>query len=833
MQNKITLLLLFFILQFSVVALAQTDYSAIKVDNLTDAQVLQILRQAENGGVNTFEKFQNLALQKGMKQEEISKFKLRAEKLNPGKYNSTVNPLNTNNSKNTNLIDPKLNELNLKGEEEDLNKRKKRFQKDLTDTLPKIFGSDLFQNTEMTFEPNLRLATPKGYVVGPDDNLIIDVTGENEVSYTLDVSTDGSINIPYVGRIAVAGLSIDQSISKIKAAMSKIYPAMHSGRTALAINLGNVRSIQVILTGQVYMPGTYTLSSLSSAFNALYHAGGPSEKGTYRNIQLIRNNKVILTIDLYDFLLKGIQKGNVRLQDQDVIHVPVLNKQVLVSGEVNTPAYFEMKNQETLQDLVMFAGGFSSKAYSARLKVIQNTSKEHKIIDVSSENFNSYLPNNGDQVVVEQILERFQNRVEIKGAVFRPGEYQLSPGLTLKQLIEKADGLKEDAFLNRGYITRLNSDNTINLLSFDVKKILSGEEKDVMLLREDKITISSIFDLRDEYEYTIQGEVRYPGTFPFAENTNLEDLIQMAGGFKTGATPNRVEISRRVLNSDVTSANASTAEIFTVNVDENLMLVGPKFNLKPFDIVSVRNAEGYMVQKQVRIEGEVLYPGLYTIVNKSERISDIIKRAGGLTLIAYSAGASLKRPGPKTDQKHIDDKTRKSEEEEDKQSLLLLKSADETGVKNEAVEEKIIQSDLVGIQLEKILKTPLSNYDLILEDGDVINIPKQLQTVKITGEVLNPNNVIYADGKGIRTYIRGAGGFSTKAYKKGVFVKYANGSVQGKRKFLFFSNNPSITPGAEIMVPKKADREKLTPQNWIGISTALASLGAIIVSILR
>jgi protein involved in polysaccharide export with SLBB domain len=420
------------------------------------------------------------------------------------------------------------------------------------------------------------------------------------------------------------------------------------------------------------------------------------------------------------------------------------------------------------------------------------------------------------------------------GAVFRPGSYQLDKGLTLKGLITKADGLTEDAFLNRGYINRLNADNTQHLLSFDVAKIIAGTEADINLQREDKITISSLFDLRDEYKVSIQGEVRAPGTFDYADNMTLEDVIQMAGGFKEGATPNRIEISRRIKNSDAMSASARTADVFNVSVDQNLKIVDTTFILKPFDVVSIRSSEGYQVQKQVKLEGEVLYPGTYTITQKNERISDLIKRAGGLTPTAYSDGASLKRPGAEkvnpTDKNAINNK-----DEEDKK-FLSLKRVQESGVKDTLkadVEQKLIQSDLVGIDLTRILKRPLSRYDLIVEDGDVIRVPRQLQIVKVTGEVLNPNGIVYLPSKSFKQYINGAGGFTASAFRNGAYIKYANGSVESARKFLFFNNFPKVKPGAEILVPKRAERERMTAQSWIGLGTAIASMAAIVVSLLR
>lgn len=797
--------------------------SNIKVDELSDAQILQLVKQAESMGYTSEAQIEQVAISRGVKQDEIAKFRARVEKLKKqgASVQTSEKPAAGTGREYSETTDGG-SITNDKKEDETLVKSK-------------IFGSDLFSGGSITFEPNLRIATPKSYIIGPDDKLIIDLTGDNERTYNLQVSPEGVINLEYVGRISVGGLTIEQASSKIRTAMSKTYPALRTGRTSVAINLGNIRSIQVTVTGQVVKAGSYTLPSLANVYRALYVSGGPSQNGTFRNIQVIRNNKVIATIDVYDFLLKGIQTGNVRLQDQDVINIPAYNARVEISGEVKDAAIFEVKPNETLQDVINFAKGFTAEAYTAKIKTFQNTNKERRMRDISSSQYATYQPKNGDKFVVEAILERFENRVEIIGAVFRPGMYALDRGLTLAGLIKKADGITEDAFLNRGYINRLNPDKTQYFISFDVAKILSGEEKDIPLLREDKVTISSIFDLREEYTVTIQGEVRAPGTFEYANNLKLEDIIQMAGGLKEGATPNRIEVSRRIKNTDPNSTSSKTADLFVLNVDQDLRVIGDKFEIKPFDIITVRNSEGYSIQKQVKIEGEVLYPGMYTITSKDYRISDLIKRAGGLTPFAYAEGASLKRPG--AEKVNPADKNAINNQEEEQKKFLNLERVQEKNGKDtentKKIDEKLVQSDLVGINLERILDKPMSRQDLILEEGDIIRVPKQLQTVKVTGEVLNPNSIVYIPGKSFKQYINGAGGFTSTAWKNRAYIKYANGSAEAAKKFLFFNNYPKVKPGAEILVPVKAEREKITAQAWIGIGTGIASLAAIIVSLLR
>lgn len=853
--------LLFFSLMISQRVSGQTNYSDVKVDELTDVQIRQLIQRAESVGYNDVQ-LEQMAAAQGMKADEIAKLRIRVEKIRrqdggSGSKSSEIksgNQSSGDEGANGRSYSPSNDSDSTKGRLNLAERSNAQLKDAFGNLIPKIFGAELFKSSDIKFEPNLRMATPKSYIIGPDDQLLIDLTGDNEANYKLQVSPDGTIRLQYVGLISVAGLSIEQATSKIRSAMSGTYPSLKSGRTSVSINLGNIRSIKITLLGEVVKPGSYTLSSLSTVFNALSASGGPNENGSFRKIQVIRNNKVISTIDVYSFLLKGIQTGNVRLQDQDVINIPVYQTRVEMSGEVKRPALFEVLNTESLEDVIGFAGGFSNKAYTAKIKVLQNTNKERRITDVSADNFTNYSPLNGDKYVVEPILDRFANRVEIVGSVFRPGQYELESGLTLKQLIVKADGLKEDAFLNRGHISRLNSDNSLALLSFDVDKILKGTEQDIPLKREDKVTISSIFDLRDEYRVDIKGEVRSPGVFDYAEGMTLQALIQMAGGFKEGATPNRIEVARRIKNSDAMSLSAKTAEVMNINISRDLKLQDSTFILQPFDIVSVRNSEGYQIQQQVRVEGEVLYPGIYTVTRKDERISDIIKRAGGLTPLSFAEGASLKRPGPESvrDSKDLTDtesllKSGKSvsiaaknaidRKEEEKQKLANLKRLQSSaGVKDTVAMEsqiEILSSDLVGIDLEKILRSPKSKYDLLMEDGDVIRVPKQLQTVKVTGEVLRPINIVYNTNRSMKQYINGAGGFTYNANKKGAYIQYANGSVDATRKFLFFNNYPKVKPGAEIFVPKRAPREKLGAAGIAGIFSALATVAAVLISVLR
>jgi protein involved in polysaccharide export with SLBB domain len=785
------------------------DYSNIRVDELTDAQVKQFVQQANASGLGA-EKMEQIVIAKGMSTNEIAKLKQRIERLN---IQDNSNPTHTSSSRGLSDNNEQLQyRTSISKEQEALRS--------------KIFGASLFSNSNPTFEPNLRLATPQDYEIGPDDEILIDIFGYSEANYQLRVTPEGTINIPLAGVVPVSGATVEQASSRIRSKLSNIYAGIKNKTTSVNISLGNIRSIKVILTGEVIKPGTYSLPSVATVFNALYACGGPNENGSFRSIQIIRAGNVVSTLDVYDFLLQGSMKKNIRLQDQDVIQVPTYQTRVILNGEVKHPAIFELMKGETLNDLIRFSGGFNEKAYKARIKVLKVTETERMIEDVLAEKFASYVPSTGDEVFVSKILDRYKNRVTITGALFRPGEYELDKGLTLKTLILKAEGLKEDAFLNRGFIIRLKEDLTTEMITFNSSDILTGKSTDISLKREDKITIPSIFDLKEEYKLTINGEVRNPGTFDFAENTTLEALIIRAGGLKESATPKRIEVARRVKSANLLSDTTQIAQVFLLDVDKDLKKTVGDFVLQPFDIISVRPAPGYQIQKSVKIEGEVLYPGTYTISGKNERISDLIKRAGGLTVFAYKSGASLKRVLLNKTQTEID--------------LEYLKLSKLQGLQQKTKDslafdiDQSIRNDFVGINLPRIIRNPKARFDLLLEDGDVINIPRQLQTVKISGEVLSPSSVIFTSGKKLKAYVQESGGFSSKALQKRAFVVYANGSVVGTRKILFFNNYPTIKPGSEIFIPKKEDKaRKITPTEIVAISTGLATIATLLFTVLK
>ncbi len=804
-------------------SLNPNDLSQVRVDELSDEQLLAYLRQAESMGLSG-EQLGQMARQRGMPATEVARLQERLAELSTATLASPRSVQSKEIRQERRLVDSVVTQP---AKPDTAN-----------DGALKVFGASLFQGATALFEPNLRLATPKNYVLGPGDQVLIDIYGRSEDNHSLTITPEGTINIPYVGVVAVGGMTIEQATARISSALATVYSAIRTGATKVTVALGDIRSIKVILTGEVVKPGSYTLPSVATVFNALYYSGGPSESGSFRNIKLIRSGKEIARLDIYEFLINGDFTGNIRLEDQDVLMVPPYESRVTVQGEVKRPAIFELKEGETFDVLLAYAGGFTENAYQARVKVTKRTAREQRIEDLLNSQFANYEPRSGDAYVVDRLLSRFENRVNIAGAVFRPGDYELSPGLTLSMLIKKAEGLKEDAFLNRGTILRLKDDLQRERLAFNVAGVLAGTEPDIELNREDEVTISSIFELREAYTVDIDGEVRLPGQFGFAEGMTLQDLIVLAGGFRESASGSRIEISRRVKDADIHSQSARIAEIFQVDADKGLRKQDQDFVLMPFDRVVIRTSTGYETQKRVRIVGEVLYPGWYDINRKDERISDLIKRAGGLTPFAYVDGASLKRgdvrdtglayvTGAEAAEREL-----KLQEEYSRMPALQQLQSDATAF-NQLDIENSIDNDLVGINLERIITTPGRRGDLILQDGDVIYVPKELQTVKISGEVLAPSTSVYAPSKGFKQYISQAGGFSSRALRKSVYVRYANGSVKSTNRFLFVNNYPPIKPGAEIFVPRKEVKAPIGPQQWLGFGTGIASLAAIIVTIFR
>lgn len=824
---------------------------------------MQLMQKAQQMGLSDSQLIQ-LAQSRGMSDMQIQKLQIRVADIR--KKNGIASGSNNNSGGNNSGADTtrqSSRKLNYTPDTTN-NTLKQANPYDLFEQLkPKIFGVDLFRNNNAnTFQPNLKLATPVNYIIGPDDQINVDVFGNSVASWSLTVSPDGNINIPGIGILNVSGKTIEEATSVIISKLAANNYSIGKG-TNVKVSLGNIRSINVILQGLVMKPGTYTLPSLATVFNALYAAGGPNDVGSFRQIEVIRDNKVIRHVDLYDFLVKGSQKDNISLRDQDVIRVPAYKTRVLLKGEVKIPALFEVLPGESLQNVLDFSGGFTDEAYTRRIKVDRVSDQQRRITDVFEKDYTTYMPARGDKFTVDKIIERYENRVKIAGAVFRPGEFELQNGLTLSQLIKNAGGLKEDAFTGHGSITRLNLDNTLQQLSFNVQDVMTKPSSDIPLQREDSVTIVSIFDLRNSYKITIKGDVRNPGDYDFADSMKVTDVIIKAGGFKEGASGKRIEVSRRVFDSDPTATDIKVAQVFTVDVDQGLRIGDTNFTLQPFDIISVYSLPGYEVQRTVKVEGEVLYPGYYTIQTKNERISDMIKRAGGLTKSANIEGGSLKRDNAavlgidktKSDTSEINQERlanfQRLQSDYNNQAGTNLPpgtnpanavtaNAAAMGNNNNAngnnqtsKQDSIYQprNNFIGIDLQKILQNPGGLDDLILEDQDVLRIPKLLQTVRVNGEVLYPSAIVYTSGKSFREYVLNAGGFSPNSLRRGAYIVYPNGSVKGTKKVLFFNSHPKVKPGSEIYVPRKSDN-KSNPAEIVGLATGFASLGAVILGLL-
>lgn len=833
--------------------LLEQDLSKIRVDQLSDAQLKQLITAAEERNLSD-QQIETTALIRGMPRAEVSKLMSRLRSLRL--------QTDTQSGQNNRTGDRSRNQDSL-----NLNTDKRTADSSLsllTKEERKVFGMELFGNENITFEPSVNIATPKNYQVGTGDELVVNIWGASQQNYVLEVSREGTVTIGNLGPIYINGLTVEQASERIINRLTEIYSGLRSfgergPNTFAEVSLNRVRSIKVTIVGEVRRPGTYTVPSLASAFNALYLSGGPTFIGSFRNIEIVRNNQVISTLDVYDYLVRGASAQPINLQDQDIIRVAPYDTRLELQGEIKRPGYYEMKEDESLAEAIRFSGGFTDKAYTHRLKVIRKTDRAKRIEDLSGEALNNFMPQNGDLVKVDSILDRFENRVEILGAVFRTGTYELKEGMSLGDLIGKAEGLREDAFTSRALLYRKGEDLTTEVLSVNLRDVLTEREPDIPLQREDVVRVFSIFDLEEEYSVKIQGEVQAPGEFSYMRGMTMEDLIAMAGGLKESASRARVEVARRITNDEldeekiVPFENIQMADIFQFSVDKNLSLnpENATFELMPFDQVFVRKSPDYEVQQGVVAKGEVMYPGAYVITNKNERISGLIDRAGSLTSFAYLEGARLIRLNPdyyealnESKQEILDSlqlsrmrvkenstvsENRNSSERQQEVNLQQLDPELLTTLAAAKVE--ISKTNAIGINLQKILETPGSKYDLILLPGDTLEVPKELQTVRMNGQLLYPSSTRYDRSKGFKHYISEAGGFTKQADKKRAYIIYANGSVDKTGNFLFFKSYPDVKPGAEIIVPQK--QEGLSTQAWVGIGSTLASIALTIVTVIN
>jgi protein involved in polysaccharide export with SLBB domain len=690
----------------------------------------------------------------------------------------------------------------------------------------RVFGADLFSSADPGFMPNLKIATPKGYILGAEDELQLDIYGNNISNQKLIVSPDGFINVKYAGPINVNGMSIEQAAGVIKARLSKFYPALSNGATKIQLSLGSVRSILVTVVGAVKKPGTITLPSVATLFNALYASGGPLENGSFRNIELVRENKVIAHADLYDFILKGDQGSNVSLRDNDVIRVPYAKAQIAIEGGVNRVGLFEVKNNETVQHVLDFAGGFKGNAFKGRITGTRYTDVEKSVIDVDKAHFTTYSLVHGDSLYIDTVINKYDNRVFISGAVFKPGAYSLDKGMDAKTLIQKAQGLKEDAFTGVANMVRLKEDYTKEYLTLDLRDVISGKSV-INLRREDSLHVESILDLKDTAVVTINGPVKNPGEFRYEDSLSLKGLILKAGGLLENATTLRIEVGRRKSDFVLGAKGAATSEILSIDIDKSLTDKGKEIILKPFDVVNIKQDPSKVKQITVEIKGEVAFAGSYTLGNPEEKLSSIINRAGGILPYADIYGAKLIRRRLIQDTAFI--------------KRLTLSNVNVNSIDKEKSDtSKLIEMDQlnsktteVALELDKILARPGSEEDVTLQDEDQIIIPRFVNTVGISGEVLKPVTVQFEPGRGFSSYISAAGGFNRNAYKKRVFVVYPNGRSASTKSFLGIKSYPKITPGSSIFVPVEPVSKSFDTAKAGVLVSAFASIMTTLVLLFR
>lgn len=838
----------FFIIPDAVIAQSGLDaqnLSNVRSSDISDEQLRRYASRADAEGYTMEEVFQ-LARQRGLPAAEAQRLRQRVRDLD--------------------LRTEEQDSINTEGSEEAGQREYIRPRRIETEQMRRTFGSQIFREQQTEFTPLHNMPTPVSYTLGAGDELVVNIWGDQTNTHRLTVSPEGTVDIDNLGPVQVNGLNITEANDRIIRELQSLYSGLNPGNenqtTFARVSLSRLRSIQVSLIGEVTNPGDYSVSSNATVFNVLYRAGGPDENGSYRNIRVIRDNEIIAELDLYDFLVDGIQTGNIRLRNQDVIQIRPYRNRVEVQGEVKRSGlFFEMREGETLDDLIRYAGHFTDRAYTRQLRVHRNTSSERRIVTVDREQFGEFPVHSGDVLYIDEILDRFENRVTITGAVWRSGEFELSEGMTLHDLIREADGLRPDAFMTRGLINRMRDDYTFEQINFDVAALLENpEEYDVPLQREDYVRIRSIHDMQDEQSVKIEGAVRARGTFTYRDNMTLEDLILQADGFSKAASEAHIEISRRIIGEPSPEQRGrELAEIYTFEVTRDLRLQEEDrtFRLQPFDQVYVHRRPDYQEQQTVTIEGEVLHPGTYTLRSRNERISDLIARAGGLTGEAYSPGARLARRHTSIDRPVIqldflseddivnfndldlgrdtepDDPQEEDRERNDRQNIeshrtqLNRLTRDEADPNSPGAEsEQDTAEARIGINLDAILQNPGSQDDLFLREGDVLRIPQELQTVAITGAVMQDVEVRYHEGRNLRYYIDRAGGYAENAREGHVYIVYANGDVDRRKKYLFglIRKSPHVEPGAQIIIPEKRIREGMSTGEIISISSVVVSM---------
>ena len=850
------ILLIFTVVFIPHQSLSQVS-SGVNIDELTDEQILNYVKQGEARGLTVVD-LENLARQRGLSESDIQKLRTRIQALNSTSTTSEIAQSNLGTRTVTGASQTDLLDYLLVNEP-------------ITPT-NQIFGLDLFQRSGLTFAPNLNLPTPVDYQLGPGDELIIDLWGAAREFFRLEVSREGTIRPQDIGPISVSGLSIERATERIIERFSQVYSGLKEkeGRPPTVfyqVSLGNIRTINVEIVGAVSRSGLYSLPSLATVYTALHAAGGPSSQGTMRSIRVVRNNKLLTEVDIYSFLTSGVKSGNIRLKDGDVIMVPSFTNRVTLAGLVKIPGQYELLEGESLADLLGFAQGFADAAYENNITVKRNGPAERELFDVSKAQYDSFNPENGDLIEIGRIFSRFANRVVINGAVQRQGEFQLTEGLTLKTLIEKSGGLRGDAFTGSTNIYRVGDDLSQQIIQVDLQQVLNGSANDLMLKADDVVNINSIYDLTEEAYIQVSGEVQQNGTFPYFKEMNLQDLILLSGGLLQSASGAFIEISRRTRAND----EGILAEVINVDIGTDLQL-SPQdglISLQPFDQVYVRASTGYATQQQVTVEGEVNAPGLYTITKKGERVSDIINRAKGLSPYAYAKGAILIRTNEfnfiqeaqaitREDLAALRNKISQGQsqlkntaQEKLMERIDALSTESQRGnvvplqgqrIKKDLIEGSVERDSLnedlnlrtrepVALYLEEILANPASIYNFEVTPGDIISIPARLETVRVTGEISTPLNLPYEQSMSFREYVLKAGGFSQYAKKGRSFVQYPNGERQGVRRFLWFKTYPKIQPGSTIVIARKPERAPTNLQSVIAIASSVATLALVVNSL--
>ena len=762
--------------------------SSINVDNLSNDQIRSFWEKAQSQGY-TLSDLENLAKLKGVPQIQISKLNQRILML-PSKQKVV--------SKTT--VVEKQEGIDTFGITDNKNIDIKK---------SKVFGFDFFQNPKISFAPNVNMPTPENYIVGTGDELIIDVWGAAENSFSQKIDNQGNINLNMIGKIRVGGLNFNEVKTKINSALRQIYSGISASegsynKVYTSVSIGNVRTVKVNIIGEVQVPGTYSLNALSTLLNALYACGGPTETGSFRDIQLIRNGNKIATFAVYNFLLKGSQEGNLNLNDQDIIIVPPYKNQVEVKGNVKREGFYEIKDNENLATLIDFFGGFKANAYKDNLVIERIVGAKREVKEVSYSQANTFIMKSGDKLTVQKLSDIYHNKISIGGAVYQPGNYAYTEGISALDLINRAAGVLDQAHLERGLLFRTTNRVDKQTLNFSVKDLLD-KKINLPLQANDSLFIFSNDNIKNKQFVRIEGAVKNPKSVPFMEGLKAEDLIIMAGGFIEGADASTIHLSRQVNDENF----KTISEVQHISLSPDLKVSSGSVTLQPNDIITVRYQKGYSAQQLIKIEGEISFPGHYSILTKDERISDFIERAGGVTPYAYLKGATL---------------IRKMKDLSDKEQIKQLQELN--NATNEIKIEKIGNDNeyRVGINLEKIMKNKNSYQNLILKNEDILIIPSEKQTVEVKGLVLAPSLVQYEKGKTLKSYVNNAGGFANNARKRAAYVMYANGSVEGTRNFLFFKSYPKIEPGSIIIIPEKPERKSLSTTETISITTALTTL---------